>query len=545
MSPSLFFGENNRVTRENKKRIPPVVFVLQTKLFPDAYAQFLRLFPHSIEDADLVDRGDVEDFLKEVDSGRKGILVFCFSDREELLNLLNLMPRLLPFIQENKIVVAVFAKVVSRKIEVVLEKAGCGLILPYEISARGFLFKLKRHLAELTAKDAAARLALERARRASEKGDWQSAPEPAIDQRKKSILFRELGDNIRLSPPLITPYDFWLFRKTPYIRRYKGNWMVELIGPSPCAGKWRLSEKYSLLFPGEDMIWEWGLREPPGRFGAQFDTHPTAWVFIGKKPEYNWTLNRWAFISDHPGLYLVEEGRVLEVRFFETDEGIFDISDNSNAATEAFSKLKTTFDPDHFVELERAEKKDPSFTLPPPPNLPWADQTDSIIIPDRAWNLMDPAQLEPEPWDDPGSDAPRIGIGPLPGSADPEAPLEMQIPLGAEALRACGIGAKLRGEEIELLSYSEESPNLQIGGPSELRINDPVTLDVSSENLGINREFKLVGVIVAVDRDESGRSVFTIALHSESHQKLGGIREAVEKRQEQVLQFFKKAQGIE
>jgi hypothetical protein len=121
----------------------------------------------------------------------------------------------------------------------------------------------------------------------------------------------------------------------------------------------------------------------------------------------------------------------------------------------------------------------------------------------------------------------------------------MQIPLGAEALRACGIGAKLRGEEIELLSYSEESPNLQIGGPSELRINDPVTLDVSSENLGINREFKLVGVIVAVDRDESGRSVFTIALHSESHQKLGGIREAVEKRQEQVLQFFKKAQGIE
>jgi hypothetical protein len=320
---------------------------------------------------------------------------------------------------------------------------------------------------------------------------------------------------------------------------------VELIGPSPCAGKWRLSEKYSLLFPGEDMIWEWGLREPPGRFGAQFDTHPTAWVFIGKKPEYNWTLNRWAFISDHPGLYLVEEGRVLEVRFFETDEGIFDISDNSNAATEAFSKLKTTFDPDHFVELERAEKKDPSFTLPPPPNLPWADQTDSIIIPDRAWNLMDPAQLEPEPWDDPGSDAPRIGIGPLPGSADPEAPLEMQIPLGAEALRACGIGAKLRGEEIELLSYSEESPNLQIGGPSELRINDPVTLDVSSENLGINREFKLVGVIVAVDRDESGRSVFTIALHSESHQKLGGIREAVEKRQEQVLQFFKKAQGIE
>ncbi len=517
------------------------IYILKAKSLPDSYGQFLKLYPHSITDTELKDQGDIDPFFALTETGRKGILVVSFTDREELLNLLNLMPRLQPLIVTQKLVVMVFAKVISNKIESVLEKSGCATVLKYDIPARGFIFKLKRHLAELHAGENEARESLEKARRASKRVSWDSES-PLAKKKPVSIEFKDLGNQIRLSPPLLTRYDYWLFRKTPYIRRYKGHWMVELIGPSPAAGKWKLSARFSELFPEADTLWEWSLRDPPGKYADRFNPSPTAWVFVGKKPEYNWMVNRWAFLGEIPGLYLIEAGKIIEVRFFETEEGILDISDNSSAAIDAFPEMKETYDQEYFLELERLEKQDMTLTLDPPPNLPWSDQSDSATIPPPAWKRHDLTREEGPEW---GSDLEQGQKAEDPReNREPDQTEEFTFAIGAQAMRDCGLRASLRGEEIELLSYSEESPVLMFGGPSELNLKEAVSIDIRSENLGPSLDFKLVGVISSAQKDESGRGVFQLTLHPDSHKNVVKIREAIDRRQAEVLDFFKKAKGM-
>ncbi len=528
------------MTQERAPDTKPFVYILKAKVLPDSHGQFLKLFPHSITDAELKDQGELEEFFAMAESGRKGILVGNFSDREELLNLLNLMPRLQPMISSQKLIVMVFAKVMSNKIETVLEKSGCATVLKYDIPARGFIYKLKRHLTELSAGDVAAKASIEKAKKAAKRAAWDAESQPA-KKKPGQVHFRDLGNQVRLSPPLLTKYDFWLFRKRPYIRRYKGNWMVELIGPSPASGKWKLSSRFAHLFPEADTLWEWSQREPPGKFGETFNPTPGIWVFVGKKPEYSWVVNRWAFISEVPGLYFVEDGKVLEVRFFETEEGILDMSDNSSAAIEAFPKIQETYDQDYYLELERIEKQDISITLDPPPNLPWTDRLDSADIPPPAWKQHDLEKEEGPAWN--------IDLKPEEVKESPEkppvdGPEEVTFAIGAQAMRDCGLRATLREEDVELLSYSEESPLLTFGGPSELKLKDAVSLDVRSENLGPALDFKLVGVISSVEKDESGRGVFQLTLHPDSHKNVGKIREAIERRQAEVLAFFKKAKGM-
>ncbi len=528
------------MTQERAPDSQSFIFILKAKVLPDSYGQFLKLYPHSITDAELIDQGDIDQFFALAESGRKGILVAHFSDREELLNLLNLMPRLQAQITSQKLVVTVFAKVMSDKIETVLEKSGCATVLKYEIPARGFIYKLKRHLAELHAGDVAAKASIEKAKKAQKRAAWDA--ESAQAKKKQGpVHFRDLGNQVRLSPPLLTKHDFWLFRKRPYIRRYKGNWMIELIGPSPASGKWKLSSRFSSLFPEADTIWEWVQREPPGKFGDEFNPAPAIWVFIGKKPEYSWVVNRWAFISEVPGLYFIEDGKVLEVRFFETEEGVLDMSDNSAAAIEAFPKIQETYDQDYYLELERLEKQDMSITLDPPPNLPWTDRLDSADIPPPAWKQHDLEKPEGPEWNN--------NLNPeVEKESKDKPPTEMAeeftFPIGAQAMRDCGLRATLRGEDIELLSYSEESPLLTFGGPSDLNLKEAVALEVRSENLGPALDFKLVGVISSVQKDESGRGVFQLTLHPDSHKNVGKIREAIEHRQAEVLDFFKKAKGM-
>jgi hypothetical protein len=513
---------------------------LKAKLLPDSHGQFLKLFPHSITDAELKDQGEIDEFFALTESGKRGILVGHFSDREELLNLLNLMPRLQPLIASQKLVVMMFAKVISTKIEAVLEKSGCATVLKYEIPARGFIFKLKRHLTELNAGEIAAKESLEKARRASKRTAWD-VESPLAKKKPSTVHFRDLGNQVRLSPPLLTQHDFWLFRKRPYIRRYKGNWMIELIGPSPASGKWKLSSRFSHLFPEADTIWEWTQREPPGKYGDTFNPAPATWVFVGKKPEYSWVVNRWAFVSEIPGLYFVEDGKVLEIRFFETEEGVLDMSDNSSAAIEAFPKIQETYDQDYYLELERLEKQDISITLDPPANLPWTDRLNSADIPPLAWKEHDLTKEEGPAWNN--------NLKPDEEKESPDKPQlegseEFSFPIGAQAMRDCGLRATLRGKDLELLSYSEESPLLIFGGPSELKLKEAVSLEVRSENLGPALDFKLVGVISSVQKDESGRGVFQLTLHPDSHKNVGKIREAIERRQAEVLDFFKKAKGM-
>ncbi len=217
-------------------------------------------------------------------------------------------------LKDRRAVVSIFAKATSPKIEEALLRSGCTEILHFDISAKAFLYKLKRYLLFLKMERTGAVHSVEvKGQQKSKESSPDFFLERSSDSQNKAV---EGHGQVVLVDPIKSKYDYWLIRKVPYVHRYKGQWMVELIGPSPAAGKWSLTTKHNALFPGEDLIWEFGLRNQPGKFGPLFNAAPAAWVFAGKKPEYSWVFHRWVFLSLNPGMHLVENGKILETILF-------------------------------------------------------------------------------------------------------------------------------------------------------------------------------------------------------------------------------------
>jgi hypothetical protein len=320
--------------------------------------------------------------------------------------------------------------------------------------------------------------------------------------------------------------------------------MAELIGPSPAAGRWKLASGLNSLFPNEEMVWEWGPREPVGKFCDFFNVKPLRWIFIGQKPEYNWIINRWAFISNNPGFHLVKDEKIIATRFFETDEGEFHIAENSKQSKEQFQTLKDTYDQTYYIELEKIERGDLNYQLEPPANIPWSDRLNSRDIEGDAWKKHDLEKEEGPEWNTRGNRPhPEFDYG----SKDPNSAGsidDLKIPLGASAMRDCGLKATLFGSEIDLMSYSEEYPIIQIGCETELHERDQIEIQMESENMKEELTFTLTGLIKTVEKEPEGRTIATISLNVDSHKKIHKIRAAIEQRQAEILQFFKFAKGV-
>jgi hypothetical protein len=518
----------------------PVVLFSKSKDLPDAYPQIVKSFSTVIKDAELYESTNLDSFLGLIKSGSPAILIYHVADREELLSIMNFLPTVRMALKDRRAVVSIFAKTTSPKVEEALLRSGCTEILHFDISAKAFLYKLKRYLLFLK---------MERAgdvRSVEVKGQQKSKePSPDVFLERSMVSQKnavEVHGQVVLADPLKTKLDYWLIRKVPYVHRYKGQWMVELIGPSPAAGKWRLTTKHNALFHGEDMIWEFGLRDQPGKFGPSFNAAPAAWVFTGKKPEYNWMLHRWVFLSMNPGLHLVENGKVLETRFFENDQGLLNMAKNSRRADEVFDRIKDTFDQDYFLELERIETNGVMTEVDAGPSVPWADRLSSKKIPPSAWKNHDLNQQEGPEWgNDLAESDDEIQTGGLPG----ESSVEIEIPLGANAMRESGIRASIDEVEVELMSYSEDQPTLVIGTDLKLKVKDEIEIHITSLNMnGGDLNFTVRGSVLQVEMDDQERSIATITLLPEFVRKLGKLKFVVAKRQEEILEFFKRAKGI-
>jgi len=531
--------------QESASRAQHTVIFTKSKAPPDAYGDVIRDFEKMFPDVACVQDGVESTLLDLITRGESGLFVFLISDSAELLELLNFLPKVKNTLREKRVAILVLSKVKSEKVEDVLKKSGCAEILRYDVSAKGLFFKIRRYVYNLKALKS----------RSNGPGEdepilvkGRTSPDDYLDAESKSDSKKlRLNEQVALVDALQRSEDYWLFRKTSHVRRYRNQWLVELIGPSPASGKWRLTPEFDALFPQAESVWVWSMRDPPGRYGPPFDVTPKAWVFTGRKPEYSWEIHRWTFLSGDPGLHLIDQKQIVATRFFENEEGMLEMHRNSEAAIGRFVAIQQSFDHSHFAELEGlvpAGGNPEDVPLPPPPNLPWADKLNSKKIRPEAWASHDLTQEEGPEWNGledetstekrKRSDSEFDSEGKQPG---------IEVPLGASAMKDCGLRATVDGEEVDLVSYSEDEPIVIVGMLGDFKENSEISIEVHSDNLKRELEFKLNGKVVKVEKSPEGHSLVTVRLNTDSYQRIFLIRDAIQARQQEIFEFFKQAKG--
>jgi hypothetical protein len=520
-------GESSRKT----------VLFSHSKILPDIHAKTMQMVGQSFPDVHHRDQSTLQDLKTSVDTKTPTVMIYHISSAEELQGLLSFLSVISSEIRNRSIIVTAVCKLITPKIETVLRRSGCIEVLPYEIPQKAFIHKLKRYLATLKDPSQIASGSNSEEQKVyhhiQQHGDQSETTDPTLEYQDAQKKYNgqpllNVNPDILLTEPLTTDHDFWLFRKITHIKRYKGMWLIELIGPSPAAGKWIETKEHNDLLDTQEQVWTWTRRENSD-MGTTFKTEPSQWLFTGKKPEYDWTINRWSFIADSPSLLLMTDEMIEATRFMENDDGVLEICENSRAGKKWFKKIKDSYDRKY---REKDDQGAPSGT-------PRCDQLDSSKIPPNAWTKHDLTKEEGPEWDESTAD-------PTAGDAIPENEFdrEINVPLGASAMKDCGIHATFKGEEIELMSYSENQPIILIGTEIAVMLKDLVEISISSENMSDQMDFKLEGLVTAIDTDQQGRFIVTVNLKEESHRKIAQIRAAIEKRQNEIFEFFKRTKGI-
>ncbi len=533
----FFKTMKSEMDQSNQSSRKTVLFSHSNNL-PDIHERCVKMFPSTFTDSDLITSAPLTEFSTLIDKKVPTILIHHISSAEDLQSILGFLPKIQNEIRNRTVIVAILSKVITPKVETTLRRAGCIEVLPYEIPQKAFFHKLKRYLATL--KDP---LTLG----ADAKSDGQKVYHHTIAYKDNPELketneeyseaqkkyngepLLNVNPDILLTEALNTHHDFWLFRKITHIKRYKGMWLIELIGPSPAAGKWVETKEHTALLDTEEQVWSWTKRENSD-LSNTFKTEPSQWLFTGKRPEYDWAINRWSFVADSPSLLLMTDEMIEAARFMENDDGILEIAENSRAGKKWFKKIKETYAREY---REKDDQGEPSGT-------PRCDHLDSNKIPTAAWNKHDLTKDEGPEWDEETAD-PESLESPIPEN---EFDHEINVPLGASAMKDCGIHASFRGEEVELMSYSENQPIILIGTQISVLLKDLVEITISSDNMSEEMNFKLEGFVTSIDTDEQGRYIITVNLKEESHRKIAQIRSAIEKRQNEIFTFFKRTKGI-
>jgi hypothetical protein len=526
----------------------PKVLSIKTVLFsfsknlPDIHDRCVKLFPSTFPGVDFKSGATTQDLTQLVSEKKPAVMIFHISGGEELQEILTLLNLHRNEVRNRTITIAIITKVYSQKIETTLRKAGAIEVLPYEIPQKALFHKLKRYISNLIdpthveQKSSKEETKIVHSQILSNEGSADEEAQKTFAEESQKYNGKPLlnvNPDILLVDPIDHAFDYWLIRKIDHIKRYKGMWLIELIGPSPAAGKWVESKPHQEALGIEDTVWEWTYRENCERHSPAFKTVPASWVFVGKRPEYDWSVNRWGFVSDAPALHLLNDGLIEVTRFSENDDGVLEIAENSKAGKKWFKKIKETFDREYHEQIDPNAKKEPA------PDLPQIDQLDTMDVPPAAWSKHDLTKMEGPEWDE--ATAPPESDDMIP---EDEFDQDMNIPLGASAMKDCGIHAVFKGEEIELMSYSENQPIILVGTKIEVKLKDHVEIDISSDNLSDEMSFGLHGFVTGVEVDGMGRFLITVILQEESHKKIARIRIAIEKRQQEIFEFFKRTKGI-
>ena len=482
------------------------LYFLSVANAPPCFAQATPQI-QAIENLEFNASLSMDDILFQVKSGQKCVMILTISDRTDLATVANGLFSIKKEIKERKVIAIVFMKFTSDKVEDLLSKSGCNEILKFDLNAKAFIYKLRRHLKFLEQEDRLDDIDI------SVLGEKSGTADSGKTLNSVSRATSTTGFQVELTDAWGGVDDFWLFRKKVYAKKYQNYWLIEIIGPSPSAGSWESR--------GGDL-WQWTAR--PG-FDF-FDTTPGSWEFKGKEPQYDWVINRWAFVSETPHLNLVKMGKVIYSRFHLRDSTTLEIPNNSEFARSIFQKIKDTYDKDYTVTGEKKSYAALEGVFGPNAEIPWADKTNSKDLSASDWNIHDTRVELSRDWT----------------KYEPS-----DFLMGVEAMRDCGLKGTIKNYEIELLEYDEANATVSVGLDSALvEYKEVVDVTVKSDNLDLPVGLVLRGIVTSMEpQDDIGNTVVVVLMLQNSKDQFRQIRDAVAKRQSEVFSFFKKAKGVE
>ncbi|OFZ18665.1 MAG: hypothetical protein A2X94_14245 [Bdellovibrionales bacterium GWB1_55_8] len=153
------------------------------------------------------------------------------------------------------------------------------------------------------------------------------------DSPESGLIVREC--RLQLLDPLATPSDCWLLRRSQDVRIVNDQWIIDLVGPGPTAGRWtRVSPLISQTSDGHSR-WQW---EPSGKNG--FIKENGLWLFEGKRPHFNEF--HWTFTSKAPRLTYYEQSEPVCDYFSVGPDRTLLIAANSEIAQQKWPAIQAS-----------------------------------------------------------------------------------------------------------------------------------------------------------------------------------------------------------
>lgn len=451
----------------------------------------------------------------------RGLVVLVVNDKDDLLKTVAFLNAHQTRIRARKLMrVAVFNRIDQAKVVDILMGKGCSdIVEDFSLSSRAFLHKIDRHLKVI--EQLGAREGVDAELRSARIPTPETVPTNSEPQ-------------VKVVDALQLPEDLWLVQKKSDAKKVMGKWILEIMGPGPAAGTWESVP----MKGGEGQAWAWTSRVSIGPFA----TPKGRWIFFGHQPEFEWSKNRWRFVSERPKLCFFEGSVLKACRFFHEPPETILIANNSNEALLKISYMIDTFDPEYEFRMDRSGRVvrvriQGGQEAPVNWNVDLPAETTSARR--GEWNLSAPEAARewkngltpdaaPAPWNN------KLTPDPAPD------PVLSDFSTGAEAFKPVRLHAYLGGNSVELFEMGDP---LKMDCPSGFPKGKKLPLRLLSENLKPSFDLEVEGVVEGFLQCGDRAIVEYRILNEASKKTLTKAVGALEKRQAEAFRFLELAKG--
>lgn len=284
---------------------------------------------HANVDVQVVANGTEAAQLAKMYQG--GLFLFSVFDKRDVAQILTFISGATQELQDGTIKMAGYNNLDNKKLEKYLSQNGCA----------------EEFYGRLTPKTLGYKMTL-----------WFKAIDFAaskVEERKKKEEEAKATE-IRFIESMKLASDCWILNNKDDIHNSLRQWFIDIIGPSPCAGKWIEIENKKDHY---DKYWEW---KPKMEQEFPFVTDLGQWIYKGIEPKFSWKSNSWQFTGKdiYLGFYH-QDSEKIDYRFIANQSGA-EIAENSSAALSKRTMIYESCDPKYHMDAEDLyQRKDAHF----------------------------------------------------------------------------------------------------------------------------------------------------------------------------------------
>ena len=460
-------------------------------------------------------------------------------DRADLGEVLSCCTQYAERIKSGMLRILVMVKVADPRLLAILRKQGANEVLVSTASTKELLFKVKKSMQAI-------QIAYSRRKTSQELG--------AVTQSLGGGARKADATEAKIEwvPGLELKADTWLIDKSQ-VRSVMGRWLIEITGPGPSAGTWEDKES--------GAVWVWKPRDPSNDpFTSTGLGDRGQWFLEGRQPEFIWATNRWRVVSKKPGLYFARAGQEPVYRF-RLHEGVFRISEDSQAALGKKAAMEATYESSVRLKAEKAPEagEDVRFGEDAAKHADW----NSDIGPDgkpKDWNSDIGPDGKPRAWG--GLDQGRgnrfeggrgLGMGDANGNKgygyeDQVFASDRSIPFksGEAAFERLELALFwiMQGERAaaQVLERDQKSLILELP-PRAISLNSSLDFKATLSNGKKKKEIAFKGSLLAEEERTSDYVVVRVAVTQDTLSAVDGIFAEYANWQADSLKFLEAARG--